>query len=411
MVINKALGNSSLRQHHRGMVLRLVAADVHVRTEIASLTGLSSMGVTRIVTELVDAGLIVEAGKVAGREGPGRQSRRLKINADGAFVFGVTISAFVNELICVDARGRVRAQADLRFHNITNSDGVIVTIVDAIEQMVANHDIPRGRVFGIGAAIAGIVDHATGIVRHASYLGWDGIPFGEALSNRTGLSVVVENLANALNLSEQNYGAARGEQDVLLISGGTTWGASLIQNGTLVRGATSQAGEIGHRYAGQSDLICSCGRNDCLNTVASGWSVLVNSGRISERQFDGKRTNHYARALSKLLEAPKDRQTENLLSTAGEHMARAASDACLHVNPAMVLVVGGLTHSQKFIEGFQREWGQSRLTSISSEVPELVFDPAPPAGSSAHLALDAFVFSAQLALDRITRKSQRKTNG
>lgn len=411
MVNNKALGNSSLRQHHRGMVLRLVAADVHARTEIANLTGLSSMGVTRIVTELVDAGLIIEAGKVSGRDGPGRQSRRLKINADGAFIFGVTISAFVNELICVDASGKVRAQTDLRFPDISNSDGVIVTISDAIKKMATEYDIPRGRVLGVGAAIAGIVDHATGVVLHASYLGWDDVPFGEALAKRTGLGVFVENLANALNLSEQNYGVARGHKDVLLISGGTTWGASLIQNGTLVRGATSQAGEIGHRYAEQGDLTCSCGRNDCLNTVASGWSVLVNSGRIHERQFDGKRTNHYARALFNLLEAPKDPQTKALLFKAGQHMARAASDACLYVNPALVLVLGGLTHSKDFTEGFQRNWGQSRLASISSDLPELIFDPAPPAGASAHLALDAFVFSAQLDLDQIVRKSQGEYHG
>lgn len=69
MVNNSSLGSASLRRYHRGMVLRLIATEKCSRSEIVKRSGLSSMGVSRIVSELVDAGLIQEAGKQAVQDG------------------------------------------------------------------------------------------------------------------------------------------------------------------------------------------------------------------------------------------------------------------------------------------------------------------------------------------------------
>lgn len=138
MVNNKSLDTSSLRQHHRGMVLRLIAAAPLSRSEIASRSGLSSMGVTRIVTELMAAGLVQEGGKTSRRDGPGRQGTRLRLRADGAYVFGVTISGFLNELVCVDACGAIRARKALRFSQITDPEQVIDEVGDALIAMQAH---------------------------------------------------------------------------------------------------------------------------------------------------------------------------------------------------------------------------------------------------------------------------------
>lgn len=275
MVNNKSLDTSSLRQHHRGMVLRLIAAAPLSRSEIASRSGLSSMGVTRIVTELMAAGLVQEGGKTSRRDGPGRQGTRLRLRADGAYVFGVTISGFLNELVCVDACGAIRARKALRFSQITDPEQVIDEVGDALIAMQAHCGLAPERCLGIGAAISGIVSHGTGVVRQASPLGWRDVRFAELLRARTGLAVVVENLANALSLSQRQFGAAQAHQDMLLISAGTTIGASLTLGGALVRGANARAGQIGHSFVGEGPLCCSCGRRDCLNTRASGWAILV----------------------------------------------------------------------------------------------------------------------------------------
>ena len=366
------------------------------------------MGVTRIVSELVDQELILEAGKVTARDGPGRQGRRLEINPDGAFVFGVSISSFVNELTCVDARGEVRFRIKLQFEEITDPLSVIDAISDAIELTLhENINIPRSRVLGIGAAVAGVVDNSQGVVRLASYLGWSEVSFGELLKEKTGFPVVVENLANTLNLAERRFGSAHEQKDILLVSGGTTCGASLIHNDMLVRGATSQPGQIGHVSVEPGNLTCSCGRTDCLNTIASGWSILVNSGGISQHEFDSTQTNRYAEALEQLLLAPKSMHVSNLLGIAGSQLARAAGDACLYFNPALVLVVGALCKSKEFVEAFELEWQQSRLGAIAVDLPSLIFRGTPPVGASAYLALDAFLFHAEIDLDRSHR--QRST--
>lgn len=270
---------------------------------------------------------------------------------------------------------------------------------------------PGDRILGIGVAVSGIVDHPRGIVRAAGPLGWTDVGFAEALRARTGLEVVVENLANALSLSERQFGVAQGRKDVLLISAGTTVGASLTAGGSLLRGATARVGQIGHNHVGPGALTCACGRNDCLNTVASGWSVLVNSGRLPGARFEATRSHAYVHALTELLGTPADAGTRALLRTAGESIARTAAEVCLLTDPELVLVVGALTRSADFTEGLEAAWGRARLHDLSDTPPELVFDPAPPAGSSAHLALNEYLFSSALSLSELINKKGSVANG
>lgn len=411
MVNKSSLGSASLRRYHRGMVLRLIAAKHCSRSEIAHRSGLSSMGVTRVVAELIGAGLVLEAGKQAGSEGPGRHGTRLKLNPDGAFVIGVTISGFQNELVCVDSSGKIRFRTGLKFPEVTDHEAVITSVAAAIGRLLATGQFPRDRILGCGVAISGIVDQQRGVVRFSGPLGWTEVDFADQLRARTGLEVVVENLANALSLSEQQFGVAQGCNDVFLISAGTTLGASLTTGGALLRGATARVGQIGHTHVGAGRLTCSCGRNDCLNTVASGWSVLVNSGRLPDSRFDATQTPGYVQALSDLLGAPATPRTDELLRTAGRHTARAAAEVCLFTDPALVVIVGVMTGSAAFTEGFQSEWDRSRLHSMSGGAPALAFDPAPPAGSSAHLALNEYLFSSALSLSELINKNGSAANG
>lgn len=369
------------------------------------------MGVTRVVSELVDAGLVLEAGKTAGKEGPGRHGTRLKLNPDGAFVIGVTISGFQKELECVDSTGRIRYQTGLTFSDVTDPDKVIAEVARAIDLMFQISDMPRDRVLGIGVAVSGIVDQPRGIVRSAGPLGWRDVDVAGKLRAKTSLNVVVENLANALSLSEHQFGIAQDCQDIFLISAGTTLGASLTTGGALLRGATSRVGQIGHNYAAPSTLTCSCGRKDCLNTVASGWSVLVNSGRLSDTKYDATHSHAYVCALTEMLDAPADARTKALLHTAGECTARTAAEVCLFTDPELVLVVGAMTRSQEFTDGFQSEWAQSRLHSMSDAPPALRFDPTPPAGSSAHLALNEYLFSSAFSLSEMIASTGSAANG
>lgn len=126
-------------------------------------------------------------------------------------------------------------------------------------------------------------------------------------------------------------------------------------------------------------MCCSCGRRDCLNTRASGWAILVGTGRIEGHEFAPRQTPEYMQALVALLEGPPDADASALLHRAGGLVAEAASEACLYADPALVLVVGALVRSEAFCAGFHSHWAGARLRAMGGEMPQLVFDPAPRA--------------------------------
>ncbi len=100
-------------------------------------------------------------------------------------------------------------------------------------------------------------------------LGVDGewVPLRAELEARLGLPVAVENDVNVATLGAV---ALSGIRDLVYLSIGTGLAAGLVLDGTLRRGATGAAGEIGHVPIDPLGALCQCGQRGCLETVASG---------------------------------------------------------------------------------------------------------------------------------------------
>ena len=102
------------------------------------------------------------------------------------------------------------------------------------------------------------------------------------LEARLGVPVAVENDVNVATLGAV---ALSGIRDLVYLSIGTGLAAGLVLDGTLRRGATGAAGEIGHVPIDPLGAVCQCGQRGCLETVASGralaeaWPVRATSLR------------------------------------------------------------------------------------------------------------------------------------
>jgi predicted NBD/HSP70 family sugar kinase len=121
----------------------------------------------------------------------------------------------------------------------------------------------------VGVGIPGLVDVASGALKHAVNLGVDDewFPIAERLAARTGARVVVDNDVNAAAL-----GAAQvtGHRDLVYLSIGTGLAAAAVLDGRLRRGVHGAAGEIGHIPVDPAGRLCPCGQVGCLETSASG---------------------------------------------------------------------------------------------------------------------------------------------
>ena len=98
----------------------------------------------------------------------------------------------------------------------------------------------------IGVSCGSPLDSEKGMILSPPSLpGWDNVPITAWLSRRYRAPAFLENDANACALAEWRFGAGQGCRSMGFLTFGTGFGAGLILDGRLYRGAGGMAGEIG----------------------------------------------------------------------------------------------------------------------------------------------------------------------
>lgn len=182
---------------------------------------------------------------------------RVGLDLGGSKVLGVLLDGDT-------VRRTLRVPTDL------GPEGVVGSAAAVVAGLCDAAGIGPARLAGVGMALPGIVDPATGTVSHAVNLRihLPDVPVGALLSQRLGgVPVTVENDLNAAAL-----GAARtlGHTDMAFLALGTGLAAGLLLDGRLRRGHAGAAGEVGHLPYRPGGLPCACGQQGCLEMYASG---------------------------------------------------------------------------------------------------------------------------------------------
>jgi glucokinase len=69
------------------------------------------------------------------------------------------------------------------------------------------------------------------------------------------------------------WGAARGHDDVLMLTLGAGVGGAVKSGGRLMRGHSGRAGQLGHLTVDAGGARCACGNRGCLETVFSARAI------------------------------------------------------------------------------------------------------------------------------------------
>lgn len=176
---------------------------------------------------------------------------------------GVDIGGTKILAVVVDDARPATVVAEGRALTPDGEDAVIDAIVGVVEQF--DHEVD-----GVGVGIAGLVDR-NGVLRIGPNLpGLRNVRVHERLAKRLGRPITVDNDATCAVWGEHVAGAARGADDVVLVTLGTGIGSGIIAEGQLVRGAHGFGGEAGHIVVDVNGPPCPCGRRGCWERLASG---------------------------------------------------------------------------------------------------------------------------------------------
>ncbi|MET9693911.1 ROK family transcriptional regulator [Streptomyces sp. NPDC006514] len=329
-----------IRRRNRFDALRCVfAAPGPVsRQEIAAATGLSFATVANLVAELLEAGVLREAGHEDSKGG--RPRARLAVNAERGALIGIDVAETTVQVELFDLALTVLRSVRVP---LPQSDVRPDDVVDAIVAGVRGLSDASGaapRILGAGVSVPGLVEREGGVSVFSPYWSWRDVPLRSLLAERLPMPLYLDNPLKAATVAEMWFGAGREVDDLVVLTLRAGVGAGIAVDGALYRGATNSAGEWGHTCLVRGGRECRCGRQGCVEAYVSTRGIAR-----TVRELD---------AESPLLDPDEDAVVTKVARAAAEgdavaaetvartarYLGEAAADLLNLFNP-QTLVLGG----------------------------------------------------------------------
>jgi glucokinase len=257
------------------------------------------------------------------------------------------------------------------------ADEVIRRVAACVREALETASVAEGEVAGVGVGAAGLTDWRTGVVVLASNLGWRDVPLKERLEQELdGLRVEADKDTNVAALAEARLGAGREFRHFLYVTAGTGIGGGLILDGTLYRGATGGAGDIGHVVVDPDGPRCGCGDHGCVEVFSSGAGMV---DRAREMLAGGEEAASSAMSIEVLttetiFEAARegDAVAARVVETAGRALGLVLADYVNINNPEAIVLGGGVVRAGRaYMDPVERELRQRALPALG-EIVKLV---------------------------------------
>jgi glucokinase len=132
-----------------------------------------------------------------------------------------------------------------------------------------------GAVAAVGIGSAGPIDLRSGSVSPVNIRSWRGFPLRDRVAAAVpGVPVRLGGDGVCMALGEHWRGAGRGARFLLGMVVSTGVGGGLVLDGVPYVGRTGNAGHVGHVVVEPDGRPCPCGGHGCIETVASGPSMV-----------------------------------------------------------------------------------------------------------------------------------------
>jgi predicted NBD/HSP70 family sugar kinase len=192
-------------------------------------------------------------------------------------------------------------------------------------------------------------------VRSQPILGWQDAPLAKALSEATGLSVLVDSQVRALALAEHWFGAATGVDNFIHLFVGNVIGAGFVFNGAPYRGARAAAGGLDHLpVAERSVAVCTCGSRRCFAMAAGDIEVAARARAAGLIGDDQEIYDLFAMAGS------GNARARRLLRDRARVVGAATAALIDLLDPELVILGGGISSPVDDVETV-REVAQAKL--------------------------------------------------
>jgi glucokinase len=197
-------------------------------------------------------------------------------------VLGIDIGGNQIRAGMVDEEGAILASRTIQ--TPADLDTFLPSLQDAIHWLVESTTLPSG----VGVGCKGLIDPDTTRVEclRGPLHFLQGLRIVDLVGLPLEVPVFADNDARVALSGEIVWGAARGRENVLMLTLGNGVGGAALVNGRLLRGHCGMAGHLGHVTVEPHGAVCSCGNRGCLETVFSARAIEADAWAAVHRGCD-----------------------------------------------------------------------------------------------------------------------------
>jgi glucokinase len=304
------------------------------RASLAKLSCLSKPTVSSQVETLVRQGWVIELGQGESGSKGGKKPTLIRFNADAGRLFAAEIDSAHVRLAVADLEGTIRERLTMPIGANRSAASVLAMVRRGLEGLIASQpSVGVQRVISIAAP--GRVDVRLGVVLDAgNVFNWRNVPVRKQIEAAFGLPVFVDNDVKMATLGEIQFGAAKGEKDVVLVRLDTGIGSGVVSGGKLLPGCHWAAGEIAHMVLD-------------LSRASEDWSArgylesMVGSDRILE---EARAVGIDAASAIEFMQSARTSQgaARKIFDKVVYHLGIAIANMMCAYDPSLVVLQGGL---------------------------------------------------------------------
>jgi N-acetylglucosamine repressor len=358
------------KNHNKTLILNSIyTAQTISRADLARETHLTRSTVSEIVSELIEEGLVEEAG--LGKSAGGKPPVLLQLIDDARQLIGIDLASGEFRGALVNLRGEIQEWICIPIQE-KSGDAAMEDVFTLIDQLVQKATSP---IIGIGIGAPGIMDSVRGVVRMAVNLDWRDLPLVEILQDKYTLPVYIANDSQVSALAEYKFGEGEKEDNLLVVKIGRGVGSGIVIGKHLYQGDSFGAGEIGHIKVEEGGIQCRCGNYGCLETRISSRAIRNFAVAIAEENQDS--------SLYQLKEAKHPITTQDVheaflagepkikefIEDVGAYLGRALSFVVSVLDIHRIVISGSVSmFGNGIIEPALRELRGCALSTIADDV-------------------------------------------
>jgi glucokinase len=205
------------------------------------------------------------------------------------YVLGIDLGGTNIKIGCFDTDLNLIGKISVPTQCNPGPDAVVEQFYTASKQLVSDNGLTLDDIKAVGVGTPGPVNLKEGTIVAAPNLpNFKNTPLRDMVAKRFDKPAIMENDANAACWAEHVAGAAKGGDQMVMLTLGTGVGGGIVCDGHLLHGPTGGAAELGHIIVEPGGRDCGCGQKGCVETYASASSTAL---RAEEAVKDGRESS------------------------------------------------------------------------------------------------------------------------